>query len=534
MTAAAPSSISTEAESTRQRWLEIALIFLVFFVVGGEPVPAVNEPHYLSKAKHYWNPEWCAGDLFLESADAHLTFYWTLGVFTRWFSLPTVAWIGRIAAWLALVWSWQRLSSRVVPMRWVSVTNALLFVWLIAKGNFAGEWVVGGVEGKCFAYAFVFWGLAELAIGNWRYVWPLLGLAAAFHVLVGGWSVMAAAGVWMLEPRSTRPTLMKLAPSLLLGGVLALPGILPGLLLTVSVPSEVSAEANRIYVFERLPHHLAPLQLPREELTRRIQRFGLLIFAFAGLSWYRSQQETRSPALLRIQNWALMCLAVSLIGLAWEVTTLNHPDLSASLLKYYWFRLADIAVPLAVALSLGSLLQFALKNQSRVAAIVSAFSIATACYWLITTSTTRYAESSEIDSYAARHAYGWREACEWAREHTSPDSLFMVPRRAYDFRWHAERPVFFTWKDVPQDAESLIQWWQRYQEAYYGAIDQFGEVGPYFSPQDLGAERLRSIAEKHKIDYLLTSEYPPLPLPVAYENPWYKIYKLKRSANRDN
>jgi hypothetical protein len=50
----------------------------------------------------------------------------------------------------------------------------------------------------------------------------------------------------------------------------------------------------------------------------------------------------------------------------------------------------------------------------------------------------------------------------------------------------------------------------------------------------LGAERLRSIAEKHKIDYLLTSEYPPLPLPVAYENPWYKIYKLKRSANRDN
>jgi hypothetical protein len=103
----------------------------------------------------------------------------------------------------------------------------------------------------------------------------------------------------------------------------------------------------------------------------------------------------------------------------------------------------------------------------------------------------------------------------------------MVPRRAFDFRWHAERPVFFTWKDVPQDAESLVQWWQRYQEAYYGAIDQFGEVGPYFSPQDLGVQRLQAIAEKHKIDYLLTSEYPPLPLPVAYENPWYKIYDLR-------
>lgn len=524
-----PSVPASEEPSVWQRWLEIALIFLVFFTVAGEPTPAVNEPHYLSKAKHYWSPEWCADDLFLESADAHLTFYWTLGVLTRWFSLPTVAWIGRILAWLALAWSWQRLSHRVVTMRWASVITAILFLWLIAKCNFAGEWIVGGVEGKCFAYAFVIWGLAELAVGNWQYAWPLLGLAAAFHVLVGGWSVIAAVGVWMLEPRVTRPTLMKLAPWLLLGGVLALPGVLPGLLLTANVPPEVAAEANRIYVFERLTHHLAPLQLSAEELSRRVMRFGILIVAFAGLSWYRSQHETANQGLLRIQNWALLSLVISLIGLTWELLTLNHPDLTASVLKYYWFRLADIAVPLAVALSSVAMLKSALQNQQRFAATISTVPIAIACFWLITTSTTRYTESIEVDTYKARHAFGWQEACRWANENSPPDSLFMVPRRAFDFRWNAQRPVFFTWKDVPQDAQSLTEWWKRYQDAYYGAVDHFGNVGPYFSPQDMGAERLREIAAKYKIDYLLTSEYPPLPLTVVYENPWYKIYQFKKT-----
>jgi hypothetical protein len=527
-----PSSPAPEQASARQQWLEIALIFLVFFTVAGEPAPAVNEPHYLSKAKHYWNPEWCEGDLFLESADAHLTFYWTLGILTRWFSLPTVAWIGRTVAWLALAWSWQRLSSRVVPMRWASVITSLLMLWLIAKCNFAGEWIVGGIEGKCFAYAFVIWGLSELAVGNWRFVWPLLGLAAAFHVLVGGWSVIAAAGVWILEPRATRPTLVKMVPSLLLGGVLALLGVFPGLLLTANVPPEVAAKANRIYVFDRLPHHLAPLQLPAEELSRRIQRFGILILAFAWLSWYRAQYEAANNALLRIQNWALLSLAISLSGMAWELVTLNQPGLSASVLKYYWFRLADIAVPLAVALSLGAVLKSALQNQQRLAAIISAVTMATACFWLITTSTTRYAESTDINTYAAIHDYGWREACHWANENTTPDSLFMVPRRSYDFRWYAQRPVFFTWKDVPQDAVSLNKWWKRYQDAYYGAVDLFGNVGPYYSPQDMGAERLRETAAEYNIDYLLTGEYPPLPLPVVYENPWYKIYSFKPLAEK--
>ena len=129
----------------------------------------------------------------------------------------------------------------------------MLLVALIDRTNFAGEWIVGGVEGKCFAYALVFWALAEITEKRWRRVWPLLGLAAAFHVLVGGWSVIAAAMVWLCQPKDERQQLTTMLPSLFLGGALALPGIIPAMQLTLSVSPEQVSEANQIYVFDRLP-----------------------------------------------------------------------------------------------------------------------------------------------------------------------------------------------------------------------------------------------------------------------------------------
>jgi len=270
--------------TAKRSWLEIALIFLVFFVHGGAPTPHLNETYYLTKAKHYWAPEWCAGDMFLESADAHLVFYWTVGWLAEFFSLPTVAWIGRVAAWGLLAWSWQRLSSRVTRQPLAAVLSAALMVWLVGEMNFAGEWVVGGVEGKCFAYACVFAALTPLAEGRWRRAWPWFGLAGAFHVLVGGWSAMAAALVWLLERREERPSLAAMLPSLVVGLALALPGIVPALELTSGVSPEVRREASQIYVFDRLAHHLAPLSQDDEVVLKRTLLFSVPLLAFV-LLW---------------------------------------------------------------------------------------------------------------------------------------------------------------------------------------------------------------------------------------------------------
>ena len=108
-----PSLLSNSRWRTR---IEIALVFAVFCLLGAWPVPDVNESHYLGRAIHYWNPDWAHGDFFLDSADTHKVFYFTLGWATKFLSLTAFAWCGRALAWLLLAWSWRRLSVVVVPL----------------------------------------------------------------------------------------------------------------------------------------------------------------------------------------------------------------------------------------------------------------------------------------------------------------------------------------------------------------------------------------------------------------------------------
>src|SRR6187551_2876956 len=109
------------------RLAEIALIVLLFFLfAGGEP-PGINESHYLCKAKHYWNPDWCREDFFLQSTDAHATFYWTFGWLTKFASLANAAWIGRAITWLLQAWAWQRLSGALIRRPLFSLFSAGLF-----------------------------------------------------------------------------------------------------------------------------------------------------------------------------------------------------------------------------------------------------------------------------------------------------------------------------------------------------------------------------------------------------------------------
>ena len=136
-------------------WLSLLLYSAVRI-----PVPGVNEPHYLCKAKHYWQPEWCAGDLFLESSNAHLVFYQTVGLLTQAFTLEQTALIGRGLALLLVAAGWAALGARLLPGRWTSLWAVWAFLGLQATGNLSGEWIIGGVESKVFAYGFLFLALA--------------------------------------------------------------------------------------------------------------------------------------------------------------------------------------------------------------------------------------------------------------------------------------------------------------------------------------------------------------------------------------
>ena len=206
------------------------------------PAPHVNETHYLTKAKHYWDPAYCPGDLFLDSADAHLPFYWTVGWLTKWLSLPAAAWVGRIAAWLLLA---VGLAATVhVPSRRrrgrrrsrrscgsCSSTSATS----PASGSSAAFTARAASKASALPTASCCsaWRPSPRAVdGAVDLVRRRGGVARAGRRLgrAGG------AGVWLAEPRATRPPLARCCPGLCSAACLSLPGLLPALALDRGVP----------------------------------------------------------------------------------------------------------------------------------------------------------------------------------------------------------------------------------------------------------------------------------------------------------
>lgn len=514
--------------------LQVLLIFAVFFIQGGWRPPLANEPHYLGKAKHYWNPDWCSRDFFLQSADAHQVFYWSFGWLSRYLTLPQLAWCGRILIWLLLAWAWTRISRALLGANangpggsegvqlsgaLVSVLSAALFAMLLDRCHMAGEWVIGGVEAKGFAYVFVFFALEAILLGRWPRVWLLLGAATAFHVLVGGWAAVAAFVAWLCCGKD-RLSLTQMLSWMLLGGLIALPGLWAAMKLTWGVPGEIVSEANRIYVFDRIPHHL----LIHTFGTPLIVRHALLIVAFLALS-YSDRADARAR---RLNAFVLTAIALTIVGVLITFATWDHPDIAATLLRYYWFRLGDVMVPVGVALLFVRRIAYWQPLRPRwSSALAAGAALLVAAHFgeLL----FRRTISPEPPGDAAMVAPDeWRATCRWAAQNTPVDALFIVPRLATTFRWYAGRAEVVARKDVPQDAVGIVEWNRRLRDIFYTGL---GAEGFTNSPARLGADRLRLAAQKYGADFVITRSLPPLPFKlVSPAGGVYAVYRLPTRA----
>jgi hypothetical protein len=505
------------------RWCEVLLIVLVFFAIAGDPAPRVNEPHYLGRLKHFWDPSWCAGDLFLESPDAHGLFIWAFAWVTKWLSLTATAWVGCLLAWTLLAWAWQRLSWRIVPVPLASVLAAALWITLTDTAHLAGEWVVGGFEAKCFAYAFVLVALHALVDRRWNRVWIALGLAAAFHVLVGGWSLVVCGGIWVVDQikgsagASPSRALISMLPGLTVGGLLALLGLMPALALNWHQPPEIVAEANRIYVFERLPHHLALLTMPPEDVVARLARHGLQILCLWALARANGRQGRASNDALRLVTWyAWGAAALAGIGFAIEIAFWGQPQIAAGLLRYYWFRLTDVAVPLAVSLQAASFIAVNFQERKPAAVWALAVAISIAGLHVGLSTATRWTNPVPPADAAMQDPAAWADACAWIAENTPRDALFLTPRRATSFKWRTNRAEVANRKDIPQDAAHMVEWFDRMQNLFYYQLGDDAE--PFDSIGQLGTERAVEMARRYGAAYIVADQDNPLALKAIYPN----------------
>ena len=289
------------------------------------PTPAVNEPHYLAKARHLVDPAWCSGDFFLESSNPHLVFYLLAGPLTRVVPFEAVAWIGRSLSLLLLATGFAALARRLVPDRPAVLAATAAFLLAAALGNLSGEWVVGGLESKVLAYGLLAWSAANGLGDRPRLAAVLCGLAISVHPIVGGWGLVLAV---MARPWPVNRTRLTQASLLV---ACALPGVIPAL----GLLGDGSAQADSLQVFARLGHHLVPSRFS----PTAVAAYSLLLLAWLiGRRWIEpTHQESW---------WTRLVVSAVLVAVVGAALALDRPPADTGLdririvlMKFYPYRL---------------------------------------------------------------------------------------------------------------------------------------------------------------------------------------------------
>lgn len=499
--------------------VDLLVVLAIFATYAATPPPDVNEAHYLTKAKHYWDRSFAPGDLFLDSSHAHLAFYFSFGWIAQWVDLDSFAWIGRILVWCGLACAWTDLMRAVTGRFGAAPLAALVWLTVLHFGHLSGEWVVGGLEAKSVAFIFVFAGLGRFVRGNFFACWIWWGLAACFHVLVGGWTIVAALLAllfrWRREPAHGNHYDWRLLLGLVLGALVSLLGVLPMLGLEQGVPAEQLAAAHRAYVYERLPHHLVFSSFHPHRMAAFL---SVLVLWLVRLGTTR-----RDVALGRLDALALGTLPLLITGVLIDQIARSSGDWNwgAAWLRYYWFRAADVFVTLTMALGWIapwlSLWQSPLRRDTTLlsTAVASAAALLigyTAAVWEQHGDGRPRADQQSLprDTNLAdtwRIYDDWRRLGEWVSQHLPADAIVLTPRDQQTFKWYAQRAEVVSWKDVPQDAVGLIEWSARFQDVHQAAATANAERGTDLGLLVTTDDALTRLAQRYRATYCIVPRY---------------------------
>ena len=552
--------MSLPPPSRRQVLAEIVLIFAVFAIQGAWPVPDVNETHYLGKVIHFWNPDWLRGDFFMESPDTHKVFCYTFGWLSLWLPPAALAWTGRVLIWALLAWAWRRLSFAVVPRAWCSVLTAALFGCLMERCHMAGEWVIGGVEAKPLAYVFVFLGIEALRAQP---------LESGTHAVRGRGDVSRAG---RRLGRRGRGHCVAVAPS---------PDGRAGTAITgrgfqmFRRPCDRSGRESWSGCCFRCRGLFRRLRSTGARIARRFERHTNLRLraiapssdsdghaarlhpspdvALGVLAAAGSMEQTlcRCPmtgkhAVFHLRAFVAGAVAITLVGAVVNSLVFFDRALAANLLRYYWFRLSDVAVPLGVALegvasSWQGWLHAPKQNsdnensrgltargckQSALAIAVSRlldsgwrWRFSWRCFTSADHSLDRLTPACRGRIRVANFA-DWRAACKWVADSGKipPGARFLVPRLAQTFKWYTGHSDVVNWKDVPQDAKTLLEWRRPHPRRSTRRACRKVRAGMIRWPWS-ARSGCESSGAKYDADYVITERTDPLvKLDVVYQN----------------
>jgi hypothetical protein len=298
------------------------------------------------------------------------------------------------------------------------------------------------------------------------------------------------------------------------------------LLLNRGVDAETLQEANRIYVFERLPHHLVFNQFPHTWMARHAA-LAVLFFALVAslrrtkpcfVSHDDEHGRSMASSYGRLAGFVGGAVAIAVAGAIIDQATLFHEAIAARLLRFYWFRLSDVIVPSGVALVLVAAVEAVRATKSQMAGFARVGLLIGACAPILAWNYERQQHplpGSALQSWQ-QHGEGtspadaearlvdWKAACDWIQANTPEDAIFLTPKAQQTFKWYAARAEVVALKDIPQDAGGIVEWRRRVNDVFAPPVSSQGYAA-------LSDQQIIDLANRWGASYVIVDDFTRVP-----------------------
>ena len=496
------------------RILMFAVIFLATFSIKLSD----NEEEYFVFAKAFADPHWIAGALSIKDVPGtRIIFDTVVGWALGFASFEQVAAAGRtlcailFAFPLALFFKKLRLSHLEAVF--------LLTVYVLSHQSFFGnEWIFRSFETKVISYVFVFYSIYYLIEEKIRLSVIFSAAAIYFHVLVGGWYVLALFAYFIFRRVPLRDVLVS---ALMLAVLLTPLAFYLADKYLVHNPNVIDGvTVSWVYAYVRNPHHLDVLgRLVQGKTSVQIE---VVLSAVMGWLCIKTYLNGKDPVIRALCLLSLVLFAQQFLSLL-----VASFDTQGVFLKFYPYRTSALSLFLSLTLLLLLFKKSGwLPSQESTSPVEDSNGragqlvvVSVMLAFLVPGLGSRLYINAVVSyrvAYPSAKQLAMNSACDWIRRNTDSAAVVLDledrSRGHLDFVRKTQRDSFSVYKFVPTTNLLIYEWYQRVL-----ARDRVAN--------DMSA--LPAIKRKHRIDYILSER--PLSgetLRPVYQNEFFHLYAV--------